>query len=203
MSMFDKRPSPALVISVIALCFAIGGGAALGAQKVNTNKIANQAVTNKKIAKKTIKKSRVADNTLTGQQIDEDTLGTVPRANVAGTGRSTFKDGATQIGAGTTGTVLSLNVPAGSYLFIAKGVLAKAGVTQITCTTTAATDTDTSLAHIDAAANNTIVNTVVHTFGSAGTVTFACNNPAGNPLFVTNAKLTAIPFAGLQNVAAP
>ena len=57
MSMFDKRPSPALVISVIALCFAIGGGAALGAQKVNTNKIANQAVTNKKIAKKTIKKA--------------------------------------------------------------------------------------------------------------------------------------------------
>ena len=71
-------------------------------------------------------------------------MGTVPRANVAGTGRSTFKDGATQIAAGTTGTVLSLNVPAGSYLFIAKGVLAKV-VTQITCTTTAATDTDTSL----------------------------------------------------------
>lgn len=203
MSMFDKRPSPALVISVIALCFAIGGGAALGAQKVNTNKIANQAVTNKKIAKKTIKKSRVANETLTGTQIDEDTLGTVPRASVAGTGRSTFKDGATQIAAGTTGTVLSLNVPAGSYLFIAKGVLAKAGVTQITCTTTAASDSDTSLVHIDAAANNTLVNTVVHTFGSAGTVTFACNNPAGNPLFVTNAKLTAIPFAGLQNVAAP
>ena len=106
-------------------------GAALGAKKVNTNKIANQAVTNKKIAKQTIKKNRVADNTLTGQQIDEDTLGTVLRANV-GTGRSTFKDGATQIAAGTTGTVLSLNVPAGSYLFIAKGVLAKAGITQIT-----------------------------------------------------------------------
>ena len=203
MSLFDKRPSPALVISVIALCFAIGGGAALGAQKDNTNKIANQAVTNKKIAKKTIKKSRVANETLTGTQIDEDTLGTVPRASVAGTGRSTFKDGATQIAAGTTGTVLSLNVPAGSYLFIAKGVLAKAGVTQITCTTTAASDSDTSLVHIDAAANNTLVNTVVHTFDSAGTVTFACNNPAGNPLFVTNAKLTAIPFAGLQNVAAP
>lgn len=203
MSMFDRRPSPAMVISVIALCLAIGGGAALAANKVRTQNIAKQAVTNNKIAKKTIKKSRVANETLTGQQIDEDTLGTVPRANVAGTGRSTFKDGATQIAAGTTGTVLSLNVPAGSYLFIAKGVLAKAGNTQITCTTSAGTDTDTSLAHIDAAANNTIVNTVVHTFGSPGAVAFACNNPAGNPLFVTNAKLTAIPFAGLQNVAAP
>jgi hypothetical protein len=203
MSMFTKRPSPALVVSVIALCVAVGGGAALGAKKVRTGDIAKQAVTNKKIAKKTIKKSRVADQTLTGQQIDEDTLGTVPRATVAGTGRSTFKDGATQVPAGTTGTVLSLSVPAGSYLFIAKGVLAKAGNTQITCTATAGTDTDTSLAHIDAAANNTIMNTVVHTFGSAGTATFACNNPAGNPLFVTNAKLTAVPFAALQNTAAP
>ena len=127
----------------------------------------------------------------------------VSTAAVAGTGRSTFKDGATQVPAGTTGTVLSLNVPAGSYLFIAKGVLAKAGSTLITCTTSAGSDTDTSLSHIDAAANNTLVNTVVHTFGSAGTATFACNNPAGNPLFVTNAKLTAVPFAGLQNVATP
>jgi hypothetical protein len=203
MSRFAKRPSPALAVSVIALCVAIGGGAALGAAKVRTSDIARQAVTNKKIAKKTIKKSRVADQTLTGKQIDEDTLGTVPTAEVAGTGRSTFKDGATQVSAGTTGTVLSLNVPAGSYLFIAKGVLAKAGSTLITCTTSAGSDTDTSLSHIDAAANNTLVNTVVHTFGSAGTATFACNNPAGNPLFVTNAKLTAVPFAGLQNVAAP
>jgi hypothetical protein len=203
MSMFRKRPSPALVVSVIALSVAIGGGAALGAAKVRTNDIAKQAVTNKKIAKKTIKKSRVADQTLTGKQIDEDTLGTVPSADNAGTGRSTFKDGATQVPAGTTGTVLSLNVPAGSYLFIAKGSLAKAGNTLVNCTTSAGTDTDTSLVHIDAAANSTLVNTVVHTFASAGTATLACNNPAGNPLFVTNAKLTAIPFAKLQNVAAP
>jgi hypothetical protein len=203
MSMFAKRPSPALVLSVIALCVAIGGGAAIGAAKVRTGDIARQAVTNKKIAKKTIKKSRVADQTLTGQQINEDTLGTVPTADNAGTGRSTFNNGATQVPAGTTGTVLNLNVPAGSYLFIAKGVLAKAGNTQITCTTTAANNTDTSSAHIDAAANATIVNTVVHTFPSAGTATFACNNPAGNPLFVTNAKLTAIPFARVQNLAAP
>ena len=131
---------------MIALCFSIGGGAALGANEVRTQNVAKQAVTNNKIAKQTIKKSRVANETLTGTQIDEDTLGTVPRANLAGTGRSTFKDGATQIPGGTTCTVLSLNIPAGSYLFIAKGVLAKAGITQITCTTTAGTDTDTSLA---------------------------------------------------------
>jgi biotin carboxyl carrier protein len=206
MSLFAKPPSPSLVIASIALVLAIGGGAAFAASKIQTSDIAKQAVTNKKIAKKTIKASRVADNTLGGAQINESKLGSVPKADtaeVAGTGRSTFKDGATQIPAPSTGTVLSLDVPAGSYLFIAKGVLAKAGPTLISCTTAAGNDTDTSLAHIDAGLNNTLVNTVVHTFGGAGTAVFSCNNPAGNPLFVTNAKLTAIPFANLQNTAAP
>jgi hypothetical protein len=82
-------------------------------------------------------------------------------------------------------------------------VLAKAGLDLISCTTAAGADSDTSSAHIDASANNTIVNTVVHTFAAPGTAVFQCSNPAGNPLFVTNAKLTAIPFAGLENVAAP
>jgi hypothetical protein len=59
------------------------------------------------------------------------------------------------------------------------------------------------LSHIAADANDTIVNTVVHTFDAAGTAEFACQNPAGNPLFVTNAKLTAIPFADLENAPAP
>jgi hypothetical protein len=204
MRIFHRRPSPALVISVIALFAAVGGGYAIGAGKIGTGDIAKQAVTNKKIAKKTIKKSRVADDTLTGKQIDEGSLGTVPAAEVAGTGRSTFKDGATQIDAPSTGTtVLSLDVPAGSYLFIAKGVLAKAGPTLISCTTAAGGDSDTSSSHVAADANNTITNTVVHTFDAAATAVFRCDNPAGNPLFVTNAKLTAIPFADLENVAAP
>ena len=207
MSPFAKPPSPSLVLASIALILAIGGGAAFAASKIQTSDIAKQAVTNKKIAKKTIKASRVADNTLGGTQINESKLGSVPKADtagVAGTGRSTFKDGATQIPPPSSKTVLSLDVPAGSYLFIAKAVLAKeSAVTLISCTTTAGNDTDTSSAHIGAAANNTLVNTVVHTFGTAGTAVFSCNNPAGSPLFVTDAKLTAIPFASLQNTAAP
>ncbi len=207
MSLFTKPPSPSLVLASIALIIAIGGGAAIAASKIQTSDIAKQAVTNKKIAKKTIKANRVADDTLGGKQIDESKLGTVPAADsagVAGTGRSTFRDDVTQIDAPSPiTTVLSLDVPAGSYLFIAKGVLSKAGATLISCTTAAGADTDTSSSHIDSTANNTLVNTVVHTFGAAGTAVFSCNNPAGNPLFVTNAKLTAIPFASLQNTAAP
>ena len=102
MSLFTKPPSPSLVLASIALIVAIGGGAAIAASKIQTSDIAKQAVTNKKIAKKTIKASRVADNTLGGTQIDESKLGSVPEAETAGvagtagTGRSTFKDGATR-----------------------------------------------------------------------------------------------------------
>ncbi len=212
-----RRVSPALVISVIALIAAVGGGYAVGAApKIKTGDIAKQAVTNKKIANNTITATRPADNTLGGGQINESNLGKVPSAGtadsaavagtagVAGTARSTFKDSATQIDAPSAGTtVLSLNVPAGSYMFIAKGVLQKALPTLISCTTIAGADSDTSSAHVDAANAETLTNTVVHTFNAAGTAEFRCANPADGSLFVTNAKLTAIPFAGLDNVAAP
>ena len=77
---FARRPSPALVISVIALIR--GRRRRLRdrrASKIQTSEIAKQAVTNKKIAKKTIKANRIANDTLGGKQIDENKLGTVPR----------------------------------------------------------------------------------------------------------------------------
>jgi hypothetical protein len=191
-----RHPSPAIIVAILALVAAVAGTA------VAADPVANTAVSKKKtkkIAKNQAKKyfnANIGDASVA----NADTADT---ATNAGTGRSTFKDGATTIPAPSTTTVLSLDVPEGSYLFIAKGALAKAGNTLISCTTTAGADSDTSLSHIAADANDTIVNTVVHTFDAAGTAEFKCQNPAGNPLFVTNAKLTAIPFAELENAAAP
>jgi biotin carboxyl carrier protein len=191
----QARPSPALIVAILALVAAVAGTAV--AQQATTSQVTKKKA--KKIAKKQAKKYFDANigNASVAQADTADT------ATNAGTGRSTFKDGATQVPAPSTTTVLSLDVPEGSYLFIAKGALAKAGNTLISCTTTAGADSDTSLSHIAADANDTIVHTVVHTFDAAGTAEFACQNPAGNPLFVTNAKLTAIPFAELENTAAP
>lgn len=204
MRIFHRRPSPALLISVIALFAAVGGGYAIGAGKIGTGDIAKQAVTNKKIAKKTIKKSRVADDTLTGKQIDEGSLGTVPAAEVAGTGRSIFQDFAIQI-PGTSGSTeaLSLDVPAGSYLFIAKTVLQKGPPTHVQCSTSAGGDSDESIADVSAPPTVTLVNTVVHTFDAPGSAVLSCNNPSPGLLLLTNTRITAIPFADLENVAAP
>ena len=203
-----RLPSPGLLVAAIALFAAIGGGYAVGANKIGTDEIASQAVTNKKIAKRTIKAGRVAPDTLTGDQIDEDSLGTVPSAevaDVAGTGRSTFKDTAILVPAGSGFTpALSLDVPAGSYLFIAKTVLAKAGTPDpIQCRVRADTSTDRSLAYVNAQSNETVVNTVVHTFNAAGSAVLECDNPSPDLLLLTNSRLTAVPFADLVNVEAP
>ena len=194
------RPSPALVVAVAALIAALAGTAVAADPVATTAKLDKKEKKKvKKIAKKQAKKyfdANIGDASV-AQADTADTAGT------AGTLRSTFKDGPTVIPASSTNTVLSLDVPAGSYLFIAKGALAKADLQLIRCTTTAGADSDTSSSHISSTANNAIVNTVVHTFDAAGTAEFACQNPAGGPLIVTNAKLTAIPFADLENTAAP
>jgi hypothetical protein len=92
-----SRPSPALVVSIIALVAALGGTSyaafslpknSVGSKQlknnaVTTKKIKNGAVTGSKIANNTITGSRIANNTITGSKINLSTLGTVPSANHA------------------------------------------------------------------------------------------------------------------------
>jgi len=195
------RGSPAIVIAVIALFVAIGGGYAIGAGFIGTGDLKNQAVTNKKIKKKTIKGNRVANDTITGQQVNESSL------SGAGTGLSIAQDTAATVPAATTDAqpVLTLQVPAaGSYLFIAKAVLAKGGTqTAVQCFLSAGGDSDRSLEAVDASNNTTVVNTVPHTFTGAGTAVLACDNPGGATLFVTNTRISAIPLGALSATTLP
>ena len=193
------RGTPALVIAVIALFVAIGGGYAIGAGFIGTGDLKNQAVTNKKIKKKTIKANRVKPDTLTGGQINEASL------NGAGTAQSVRQDTAAQVPAasGTT-TVLTLQVPAGSYVLNSKAVLAKGGTQdQVQCFLIAGSDQDRSLEAVNAANNTTIMNLLVHTFSSAGTVTLACDNPGGALLLVTNKVITAMPVGAIKSSTLP
>jgi hypothetical protein len=189
--MRDRFGAPAMVIAVIALIAAVGGGYAIGAAKIKTSGIANQAVTNKKIKKNTIKGNRVDEASLSG----------------AGTGLSVFQKGQTSVPASTTALtpVLTLQVPkAGSYLFISKAVLAKGGAqTPVQCVLSAGGDNDRSLEYVDASNNTTIVNTVPHTFTAAGSAVLACDNPDAATLFVTDRRISAIPLGALSNTEAP
>lgn len=87
------RPSPSMVVALIALAVASAGTATAlpGKSKVKTDDIAKNAVRSKHIkrgnvkradiAKKAINSSRVSPDSLTGANIDEATLGNVNVAN--------------------------------------------------------------------------------------------------------------------------
>jgi hypothetical protein len=181
--------APATVIAVTALFIALGGGYAIGKGFIGTGDLKNQAVTNKKIKKNTIKGNRVDEASLSGagtaQAVRQDTAAQVPAAS-----------GAT--------TVLTLQVPAGSYVLNSKAVLAKGGTqSAVQCFLNAGGDQDRSLEAVDAANNTTIANLLVHTFTSSGAVSLACDNPGGALLLVTNKVITATPVGAIQSTTLP
>ena len=82
----NRRPSPALIIAIIALIAALGGTAwAAGLKKgsVGSRQLKSAAVTTGKIANNAVTGAKVAKETLTGADIDVGKLGNVPSASHA------------------------------------------------------------------------------------------------------------------------
>lgn len=78
-----RRPSPALVVAVVALVVALGG-TSYAAFKVGTKDIKNGAVTAKKIKNGAVTTNKLAGKAVTGDKINLGTLGPVPSATTAG-----------------------------------------------------------------------------------------------------------------------
>ncbi|MBV9311511.1 MAG: hypothetical protein JOZ73_11800 [Solirubrobacterales bacterium] len=82
-----RRPSPSMVVALIALVVALGGTSyaafKLPRNSVGTKQIKNRAVTNKKLANGAVTAAKVKNGTLTGNKINSSSLGTVPQASNA------------------------------------------------------------------------------------------------------------------------
>jgi len=81
-----RRPSPALIISIIALCAALVGSAyaaGLGKNSVGTKQLKKKAVTTGKIANNAVTGAKVKNGSLSSQDINLSQLGTVPNATNA------------------------------------------------------------------------------------------------------------------------
>lgn len=82
-----RRPSPALLISLLALFVALGGSAyaanQLAKNSVGSKQLKSNAVTAAKIKKNAVTTAKVKDNAITGAKINEGSLGPVPNANNA------------------------------------------------------------------------------------------------------------------------
>jgi hypothetical protein len=85
MRVLRRTPSPAMVIALIALFVAMGGGAyaaiKLPKNSVGTKQLKKNAVTSSKIKASAVKGSKVANNSLTGNDILESSLAKVPSAS--------------------------------------------------------------------------------------------------------------------------
>jgi hypothetical protein len=79
------RPSPAMIVALIALFAALSGTAfaALGKNSVGTRQLKAKAVTAGKIANNAVTSAKVAKNSLTGADINVGALGTIPSAGHA------------------------------------------------------------------------------------------------------------------------
>lgn len=89
-----RRPSPALVISIVALVAALGGTAwaahKIGSREIKAGaitaaKIRAGAVTTAKLGNGAVVGAKISPNSVTGAQIDESSLATVPDAGHAAT----------------------------------------------------------------------------------------------------------------------
>jgi hypothetical protein len=82
-----RRPSPSLVISLIALFVALGGtgyaAMSLPKNSVGSKQLKRKAVTNSKLASNAVTGSKVKNDALTGSDILESSLGKVPAATSA------------------------------------------------------------------------------------------------------------------------
>jgi hypothetical protein len=85
--LLSRRPSPALIVAVVALVCALTGTAwaALGKNSVGSKQLKKNAVTTAKIKKEAITANKVKKHSLTGQDIDLAKLGTVPSASTSAT----------------------------------------------------------------------------------------------------------------------
>jgi hypothetical protein len=112
--LMSRRPSPALVVAIVALVVAMFGTAyaatqlpknSVGTKQLKANavtkaKIKKNAITTAKIKKNAVTGAKVKDHSLTGNDINLDKLGTVPLANVANTANALAPMEAThQVGA--------------------------------------------------------------------------------------------------------
>jgi hypothetical protein len=77
--MLVHRPSPAMVVALIAL-FAALGGSSYAALTINGKNIQNSSIAGKKLKNRTISQAKIKRNTLGGTVINESRLGQVPSA---------------------------------------------------------------------------------------------------------------------------
>ncbi|MEA2150904.1 MAG: hypothetical protein QOD69_2734 [Solirubrobacteraceae bacterium] len=119
-----RTPSPALVISIIALCVALGGSA-YAATVITSKDIKNGTIQNVDIKKGTIQSTRLSSGVQ--KLLSKNGGSSLSGSSVGGTGHIAYeavrKAGPENVPANTIVTAATLTVPAGAYVITSNAVM--------------------------------------------------------------------------------
>ena len=191
-----SRPSPAIIVAVLALVAAVAGtavaGPTAGSSKITKKKVA-------KIADKEIQKLAPTLNVASAN--------TATTAGTANAAFSTFHNNGIDF-PNSLGTIATLNIPtAGSYVVNAKFWALNVSATNSPndqCTLTAGDDADNQ--QFDATGSPLgdqapVPLQLVHTFTTPGSVVLACSDSGVGSVQALDTKITAVQVANLTNTA--
>jgi hypothetical protein len=119
-----RTPSPALVISIVALCAALGGSA-YAASQITSKNIKNGTIQNADIKNGTIQSGKLSKGLQNA--LSKNSGASTSASSVAGAGGQAYeavrKAGPENVPANTIVTVETMTVPAGAYVITANTIM--------------------------------------------------------------------------------
>lgn len=197
------RPSPAMVVGVVALFVALSGASfAAVSATIGSTQIIDNSVLSRDIHDNTLRSVDIADGTVGANDL---------AAGLLPWGYSTFKDSfQLTTAANALVPVARLDLPAGAYVIFAKlftGVPVALGgfAESVKCELVAGGDFDQGFATHDAVTPYTSISlNVAHQFSAAGTAALNCGHVFTNGKTTLGfVKISAVRVATLSNVASP
>lgn len=209
-----RKGSFANVAAFTALVIAMSGGTAYAATVITSKQIKNGTIQGIDIRNSTIPGTKLLAGSIPGTKLVAGSIpgsklapGTIPAPYAGTAAYSTFHDAGVNIQnqvASQDPTILTLAVPAGSYVFNATTWLNNGSTWNLArCTLYAGGDSDSKRIALEPIGANTYAVPAalqaVHTFASPGVAKFSCHS-FGVPAAATDSKLTAIKVDHLSNV---
>jgi hypothetical protein len=201
----SRRPSPSMMVSLLALFVALGGTAtAAGVFISSTKQIAKGAVTTGDLAPDAVIGGKVKDGSLSLSDLNKTAIGTIQTAGSQAL-EAVRPGGPEKVSGNSSSKVATLsNIPPGAYAVFAKstlvgtpsgGLLNQGGSMQGRCDLKAAGGTDESSVLLGTPGANTPATVNVQTtttFGSVGQATLECAVDGGANWTASQTSIIAI-----------
>jgi hypothetical protein len=182
------RPSPALIVAVIALVAAMSGGAVAlpGKSTVGAADLKRNAVRSKHIQSKAVRGSDVENDALKGKQVFEEKLGVVPEAAQVETVRA-FGDSSERAGATDGPDAVSARASAPRLVLASEGQL----TVYAKCFRSADTDTVFARVYVETSADGAVFESTTDQLEGTGGYLDAATDENERELLATSAAADA------------